>query len=64
MKSNSKVCQYDKLKKDFELILKHEDSDWCLKTYNAQKNTEDWSKIVKIENAEAKRANRLIVSSN
>ena len=58
MKSNSKVRQYDKLKKDFELILKHEESGQCLKTYNAFKRiSKHWSKIVKIENAEAKRAN-------
>ena len=58
MKSNSKVRQYDKLKKDFELILKHEDSGQCLETYNAFKGIpKHWSKIVKIENAEAKRAN-------
>jgi|TARA_A100001515_G_scaffold122314_1_gene105785 hypothetical protein len=58
MKSNSKVRQYDKLKKEFKLILKHEENGQCLESYLAFKRIpKHFSKIVKIENAEAKRAN-------
>ena len=58
MRSNSKVRIYDKLKKDFDLILKHEGTGQCLKTLNAFKRIpKHWNRIVKIENAEAKRAN-------
>jgi len=56
MKSNSRLRLYDKLEKEFQLILKHRDSGQCLKTLNAYKRIpKHWNRIVKIENAEAKR---------
>jgi hypothetical protein len=56
MKSNSRLRLYDKLEKEFQLILKHRDSGQCLKTLNAFKRIpKHWNRIVKIENAEAKR---------
>jgi hypothetical protein len=58
MKSNSRLRLYDKLEKEFQLILKHKDSGQCLKTLHAYKRIpRHWNRIVKIENAEAKRAN-------
>ena len=57
MKSNSKMRIYDKLQKEFDLILKHKETGQCLKTLNAYRRIpKHWSRIVKIENAEAKRA--------
>ena len=57
MRSNSKMRIYDKLQKEFDLILKHKDTGQCLKTLNAYRRIpKHWSRIVKIENAEAKRA--------
>ena len=56
MKSNSRLRLYDKLEKEFQLILKHKNSGQCLKTLNAYKRIpKHWNRIVKIENAEAKR---------
>lgn len=56
MKSNSRLRLYDKLEKEFQLILKHRNSGQCLKTLNAFKRIpKHWNRIVKIENAEAKR---------
>jgi len=56
MKSNSRLRLYDKLEKEFQLILKHRNSGQCLKTLNAYKRIpKHWNRIVKIENAEAKR---------
>ena len=56
MKSNSRLRLYDKLEKEFQLILKHRNAGQCLKTLNAYKRIpKHWNRIVKIENAEAKR---------
>ena len=55
MRSSSKMRIYDKLQKEFDLILKHKDTGQCLKTLNAYRRIpKHWSRIVKIENAEAK----------
>ena len=56
-KQQQECVIYDKLQKEFDLILKHKDTGQCLKTLNAYRRIpKHWSKIVKIENAEAKRA--------
>ena len=58
MKSNSKMRIYDKLQKEFDLILNHKETGQCLQSLNAYRRIpKHWSRIVKIENAEAKRAN-------
>lgn len=56
MISNSKVRIYDKLKKEFDLILEHQNSGQCLKSLDAFKRIpKHFRRIIKIENAEAKR---------
>tara|TARA_R100001460_G_scaffold95529_1_gene137684 strand:- start:91 stop:252 length:162 start_codon:yes stop_codon:yes gene_type:complete len=47
---------YDKLAKEFKEILKHKESGQCVKSLGAYKRIpKHYNRIVKIENAEAKR---------
>lgn len=56
MISNSKMRIYDKLKKEFNTILSHSETGQCLKSMNAFKRIpKHFRRIIKIENAEAKR---------
>lgn len=56
MRSNSKMRLYDKLAKEFKEILRHKESGQCVKSLGAYKRIpKHYNRIVKIENAEAKR---------
>ena len=57
MRSNSKMRIYDKLKKEFDVILEHKEKGQGRESYLAfTRIPKHFRKIVKLENAEAKRA--------
>jgi hypothetical protein len=56
MRSNYKKHLYHQLKQKVDVILDHEKSGQCIKSYLAFREVKKlFPKIVKIENAEAKR---------